>query len=218
MIIGIFLVSMLRAQTPGVGTQPLTAMQNYWRGRDLEVNSMSEANVFYNEAIRISLEEISRNAATRDTYTAITWSMQRQGRFAEVIAWGERGLRVFPDEYRIVQMMGEAFFYLNDYERSMASMQRYVNAMPQGERASTAYFFIGEIFRITEKYHHADIAYTTALQIAPGLALWWFRLGLVREAVGDRIPAIEAYQQALRINPNYSQALSALARLRQAPD
>ena len=207
----------MEAQTPGgTGTQPLTAMQNYRRGRDLEaLNRMGEANIYYSEAIRISLEEVSRNTATRDSYTAITWSMQRQRRFSEVISWGERGLRAFPDEYRIVEMMGEAFFYLADYDRSMAFMQRYVNAMPQGERASTAYFFIGEIFRIRERYRHADIAYTTALRIEPGLALWWFRLGSVREAVGDRAPAIEAYQRALQINPNHAEARNGLTRLLQ---
>ena len=216
-IIVFVLLSILpaQAQAPGgTAAQPLTAMQNYRLGRDLEaLNRMAEANAYYNEAIRICLEEVSRNTATRDTYTAITWTMQRQRRYADVITWGERGLRVFPDEFRIVEMMGEAFFYLDNYEQSLAYMQRYTNAMPQGERVAVAYFFVGEIYRITEKYHHADIAYTTALRLDPSLPLWWYRLGSVREAVGDRRPAIEAYQQALRLNPNYREANTALARL-----
>ena len=201
------------AQVPGVaGT--MTAMQNYRRGRDLEaLNRMNEANTYYNEAIRICLEELSRNAATRETYAAITFTMQRQGRFADVINWGEQGLRLYPDEYRIMEIMGEALFYLNDYERSLIFMQRYANALPEGERVSVAFFFIGEIYRLTQKYHHADIAYTTALRFEPGLALWWYRLGSVREQVGDRSPAIEAYQQALRLNPNYGEARSGLNRL-----
>ena len=92
-------------------------------------------------------------------------------------------------------------------------MQRYTNALPQGDRASVAYFFAGEIYRLTQKYRHADIAYTTALRLEPNLALWWYRLGSVREELGDKNPAIDAYQQVLRINPNHSEARNRLARL-----
>jgi tetratricopeptide (TPR) repeat protein len=218
-IVGILLVSAAEAQAPGGAApggaaQPLTALQYYQQGRELEAqNRANDANTQYNEAVRICLDEISRNAANRSTYTVITWAMQRQGRYAEVISWGERGLRLYPDEYRIVETMGEAYFYLRNYERSLAFMQRYTNALPEGERVSVAYFFIGEIFRLTQKYLHADIAYTTALRFEPGIALWWYRLASVREQINDRTPAIEAYQQALRYNPNYREARDGLDRL-----
>ncbi|MCL2042987.1 MAG: tetratricopeptide repeat protein [Treponema sp.] len=199
---------------PVPAVQSLTAMQNYHTGRNLEaMGRMNEANVHYNEAIRQCLDAVARNAATSDTYTAMTWAMRRQGRHSEVISWGEQGLRLYPNEYRIVQTMGEAYFYLNDFSRSLSFMQRYTNALPEGERASVAFFFIGEIYRITERFLHADIAYTTAVHLQPNLALWWFRLGSVREAAGDREPAIEAYQQALRLNPNYGEARNGLARV-----
>ena len=217
-IIFIFLMAFqAEAQAPapgGAGPQSLSALQNYQRGRDLEAqNRASEANAHYNEAVRICMEEVSRNAATRTTYTVITWTMQRQRRYADVITWGERGLRIYPDEYRIVEIMGEAYFYLGNYERSLIFMQRYTNALPEGERAPTAFFFIGEIYRLTQRYHHADIAYTTALRMEPNIALWWYRLASVREQINDRTPAIEAYQQALRYNPNYREARDGLARL-----
>ncbi|MDR0623029.1 MAG: tetratricopeptide repeat protein [Treponema sp.] len=93
-------------------------------------------------------------------------------------------------------------------------MQRYANALPQGERISVAYFFIGEIFRLRQQYRHADIAYTTAVRLEPGLALWWYRLATVRESAGDKSPAIEAYERALRLDPNYQEAGAGLARVR----
>ena len=198
----------------GTEAQSLSAMENYRRGRDLEdSNRMNEANIYYNEAVRQCLDEVSGNAASRITYTVLTWTLQRQRKYAEVITWGERGLRTFPDEYRIVEIMGEAFFYLADYPRSLSYMQRYTNALPNGDRVSVAYFFAGEIYRLTQRYHHADIAYTTALRFEPNLALWWYRLGSVREEVGDKNPAIDAYRQALRLNPNYNEARNGLERL-----
>jgi len=190
------------------------ALSNYRTGRDLENrNQQNEADYYYNAAIRICYDEIYRNVATADTYTALTWTLQRQRRYGEVIGWGERGLTIFPDEYRIVEVMGEAYFYLENYEQSLSSMQRYTNFVPRGERSSVAYFFIGEIYRHRKQYHHADIAYSTALKLDPAVALWWFRLGLVREAAGDSSQAIIAYEQALRFNPGYREASDGLARL-----
>jgi tetratricopeptide (TPR) repeat protein len=214
----IFAVFPVPAQTgtAGAGVSPLNAMENYRAGRNLEsMNRMSEAETYYREAVRLSTEEIARNAATADSYTALTWALQRQKRYADVITWGQRGLAAFADEQRIVEIMGEAYFYQDDYDSSLRFMQRYVNSRPQGERASTAYFFIGEIFRLNERFRHADIAYTTAVRLEPAVALWWYRLGSVREAVGDLAPAVEAYESALRINPNYREAASGLARSRR---
>jgi tetratricopeptide (TPR) repeat protein len=206
----------LAAQSPGAaGQTSQSAVDLYRIGRGIEAqNRMSEANVYYNEAIRICQDEVSRNAATRDTYAAITWALNRQRKYVEVITWGERGLRLYSNEYRVVETMGEAYFYLDDYDRSLSFMQRYTNASPQGERASVAYFFIGEIFRLTRKNHRADIAYTTAVRLEPGIALWWFRLGSVREALGDYPQAVEAYQRALLLDSNYSAANEGLARSR----
>jgi tetratricopeptide (TPR) repeat protein len=205
----------LAAQTPGgTGVFPPGAMENYRTGRNLEsANRLSEANAYYNEVVRICQDEVSRSAAGRDTYAVITWALQRQGKYADVVTWGERGLRLYPDEFRIVETMGEAWFYLGDHDRSLSSMQRYTNALPQGERSSVAYFFIGEIYRLRQKYRHADIAYSAAVRLEPGIALWWYRLATVRESAGDKMPAGEAYERALRLNPDYREASAGLARV-----
>ena len=189
---------------------------NYRTGRDMESRSrMYEAEYFYSQAVRICNDEISRNTATRDTYAALTWTLQRQRKYQDVITWGERGLRLFSDEYRIVETMGEAYFYLDDYDESLRAMQRYTNAVPQGERTSVAYFFIAEVYRLRRQFRHSDIAYSTAVKLQPGVALWWYRLGTVREAAGDFSQAVEAYEQALRLNPNYREASEGLARSRR---
>ncbi|MDR1587265.1 MAG: tetratricopeptide repeat protein [Treponema sp.] len=191
------------------------ALQNYRAGRDLESrNRPEEAGRYYAEAVRICREEIARNAGNMDSYTVLTWALQRQGNYSEVITWGERALRIAND-MRITETMGEAYFYLNNYTESLRFMQRYVNALPQGDRASVAYFFIGEIYRLSGRWRHADIAYTTAVRLEPGSALWWYRLGSVRESAGENAFAIEAYERALALNPNYREASEALVRARQ---
>jgi tetratricopeptide (TPR) repeat protein len=191
------------------------ALQNYRTGRDMESrNRLEEAGRYYTEAVRICREEIARNAGNMDSYTVLTWALQRQRNYSEVITWGERALRIASD-MRITETMGEAYFYLNNYTESLRFMQRYVNALPQGDRASVAYFFIGEIYRLSGKWRHADIAYTTAVRLEPGSALWWYRLGSVRESAGENTFAVEAYERALALNPNYREANEALTRMRQ---
>jgi len=190
------------------------ASWNYHTGRNLESSGrIGEAEYYYSEAVRIANGEISRNTASRETYTALTWALQRQRKYQDVVTWGERGLRLFADEYRIMETMGEAYFYLNEYDESLRFMQRYTNNVPQGERTSVAYFFIGEIYRFRGKYRHADIAYTTAVRLEPNVALWWYRLGSVREAMRDLTQAASAYERALALNPEYAEAESGLGRV-----
>jgi tetratricopeptide (TPR) repeat protein len=192
------------------------ALQNYRIGRDLEArNRFEEANGYYNEAVRICLEELNRNNANMDSYTVLTWTLLRQRRYAEVINWGDRALRINPGDFRIVETMGEAYFFLNDYEHSLIMMQRYTASMPRGDRASAAYFFMGEIYRNQRKYLHADIAYTTAVTLEGSIFLWWYRLGMVREAAGEFKSALEAYEKSLSLSPASREATEALERNRR---
>jgi tetratricopeptide (TPR) repeat protein len=190
-----------------------SALQNYQTGRDLEAkNRMEEAMSYYNQAVQICLDTITQNPSAIEAYEVLTWTLQRQRRYADVISWGERGLKLNANNYRIIEIMGEAYFYLDNYDRSLTLMQHYVNSLPQGERTSVAYFFIGEIFRLRGRFYHADIAYTTAVRLEPNLPLWWYRLGSVRESVGEYKPAIEAYERALKLNPEYLEANAGLER------
>ena len=213
-----FLTAVLSLLTLPLFSQnnPGNVISIYQTARALESQGRTrEANIYYNDVVRISHDEIFRNIANRDTYTAFTWALQRLGRYNEVISWGERGLQLYTDEYRIIQTMGEAFFYLNDYDNSLQYLQRYINNLPQGDRISISYFFTGEIYRLQRKFYLADMAYTTAVRLQPSIALWWFRLGQVRENSGDLVPAADAYDRALAINPDYQAASDSLNRVRR---
>lgn len=201
----------------GVGAQEKPdALQAYRIGRDLDVRGRSdEAYNQYEEAVQICKNEINQNESNMDSYTVLTWALFRQNKFRDVIDWGQRALKINPNEYRVIETMGEAYFYLNDYASSLKSMQKYIDSAPQGDRVSVAYFFIGEIYRLEQKFHHADIAYTTAVRLESNIALWWYRLGSVREALADYAPAIEAYERALRLNSTYKEASEGLDRSRQ---
>ncbi len=190
------------------------ALRSYRVGRDLEATGRwDDALIRYDEAVAICLDEIDQNAGNMDSYAVLTWALLRQKKYQEVVDWGRKGLSINPNDYRIIESLGEAYFYLDDYDASLKSMQEYIDAAPQGERASVAYFFMGEIYRLHFKPLHADIAYTTAVNLESGIALWWYRLGLAREMAGEAKAAAVAFERALKLNPEYKEALDGLDRV-----
>jgi tetratricopeptide (TPR) repeat protein len=203
----------LAAQTAAAKPGAL-ALQNYRLGRQAEsqYGLGSQANAYYNKVIAQVQSEIQASTANLDSYTAITWALNRQAKYQDVVTYGSQGLKLGVD-YRIIETMGEAYFYLKNYNSSLRYMERYVGAVPKGDRSSVAFFFIGEIYRIQDKPHHADIAYTTAVTIDPSSALWWYRLGTVREELGDKVPAIQAYQHTLQISPGFRDTQTRLSKL-----
>jgi tetratricopeptide (TPR) repeat protein len=192
------------------------AMASYRQGRDLESRGRaSEADAKYSEAENVCLDEIRNNVATMETYVVLTWALQRQKKYGEVITRGNEALSIRRD-YRVIETMGEAYFYLGNFDASLRYMQQYVDNVSSGERTSVAYFFIGEIYRFQKKFRYADIAYTIAVRLTPGMTLWWYRLGQVRESIGDNQFASEAYENALKIDPNNRPARAGLERTRQS--
>ncbi len=208
-------LALLSAAALGAQEKP-DALKTYRQGRDLEARGrMDDANERYQSAVAICKDEIAQNAANMDSYAVLTWTLLRQKKYRDTIDWGNKGLKINPNDYRVIESLGEAFFYLDDYKESLRQMQKYVDSAPQGERVSVAYFFMGEIYRIQRQPKHADIAYTTAVKMEPGIALWWYRTGMAREQAAEYGSAADAYERALSLNPAYKEAADALDRVKK---
>ena len=50
------------------------------------------------------------------------------------------------------------------------------------------------------KFQHADIALSAALKKEPLIDSWWIRLGYAREMAENYYEALDAYDEALRLN------------------
>ena len=194
-------------------TEKPDALLLYRRGRDLEaVGRTQEADQLYNQSIEICKQELVANPRNLDSYTVMVWSLLRIDEYAQVVSYGQEALKINANDYRIIEALGEAYFYLNNFSESLRMMEKYIDSMPTGERISIAYFFVGEIYRNQKKYNKADIAYTAETYKEKTLPLWWFRMGQVREQAGDKAGANAAYQQALKLNPSYREAQQGVSR------
>lgn len=189
------------------------ALKLYRTGRSLDsAGRTEEAKESYNNAVEICLAELRQNPRNMDSYTVYTWSLFRLHRYRETITVCNDALKIALD-VRIIETLGEAFFYVNDYKESLRQMERYLDMAPNGDRASIAYFYSGDIYRLTKRYQKADIAYSAAIQLEPSNSLWWYRLGLAREQAGHKQGARDAFQRALTIRKDYKEAAEGLARV-----
>ncbi|WP_371922046.1 MULTISPECIES: tetratricopeptide repeat protein [Treponema] len=189
------------------------ALKLYRTGRSLDsAGRAEEAKASYTAAVSVCLAELRQNPRNMDSYTVYTWSLFRLHRYRETVAACNEALKIASD-VRIIETLGEAHFYLNDYKESLRQMERYIDMAPTGERASVAYFYTGDIYRLTKRYQKADIAYSAAVHLEPSNSLWWYRLGLAREQAGDKRSAREAFQRALNIRKDYKEAAEGLARV-----
>lgn len=208
-----FIVSVCIASTL-FAQEKADALKLYRNGRDLEaIGRINDANKMYNEAIDVCKDDLIVNSKNMDAYTVYAWALNRLQEHQKTVDLCKEALKITSD-YRVIEIMAESYFYLDNYSESLKNMEKYIDLAPRGERISVAYFFVGEIFRLTGKPNKADIAYSAAVHLEPGLSLWWYRLGLVREELGEKKSASQAFERALRLRPDYKEATDGLNRVR----
>ena len=157
----------------------------------------------YKEAIQVCEEELKENPKRVDSYVVMCWSLVRNRQYAEAEQRAADGLEVSPYDLRLIEINGEAKYYLGKNDGAMEQFEKYVSGAPEsGARVGSAYYFMGEIYIRQARYQHADIALSAAVKKEPLLDNWWGRLGYAREMAGNYYESLAAYDEALRLNPS----------------
>lgn len=167
----------------------------------------------YKNAIEVCLNEIKANATNLDSYVVLTWALVADKQYTEALMWCLRSKEISQYDPRILETEGEAYFYLGQNAEAIKSFESYIVYAPNGNKLSLAYYFLGEIYIRLKKFAHADIAFSTAVRFSPNNAVWWTRLGYVREQLGDMMYALQAYQRALELDKNSPDAQNGRKRV-----
>ncbi|MCL1993382.1 MAG: hypothetical protein FWG66_10610 [Spirochaetes bacterium] len=170
----------------------------------------------FEEAVRISLEEIEENANNLEAHVVASWSLIELGRYDEALRLARSARVISRYDGRVIQILGEVHYFQGRNIEALRYFQEYINLAPEGQRIHFVFFFMGEIYIRLGMFRHADIALSTAVHRVPGNALWWSRLGYARENAGDLLAAITAYERALALNAQLTDASRGLLRSRQA--
>lgn len=158
-------------------------------------------NKQYNESIQVCLAEIAETPANVESHVVLCWALVQVKRYEEADSWAEKGRAVSKYDPRLIEIQAEAKYYRGLNDQALRLFQEYISYAPNGTRIAPAYYFMGETFLRQGRYRHADIAFSTALQLESVNANWWVRLGYAREMAKDYRHALEAYNKALGLNP-----------------
>ena len=167
------------------------------------------------QAIQICQAEIAANPNNLESHVVLCWSLISLNRLDEALRYAREGRNLSRYDPRITEILGEIHYHQGRNAEALQYFQEYVNLNPEGQRIETVYYYIGEIFIRQGKFRHADIALSTAVHWMPGNAVWWARLAYARENAGDLQEAVNAYERALSLNSQLSDARRGLDRVRQ---
>jgi tetratricopeptide (TPR) repeat protein len=170
----------------------------------------------FSGAIQICRSEIEENQFNLESHVVMCWSLLKLNRYEEALKYGRDGRALSRYDSRISEILGECYYFQGMNNEALQYFQEYVSLAPEGQRIELVYYYMGEIYIRQGKFRHADIALTTAVHWAPENAPWWVRLAYTRESAGEYLNAVTAYEKALSLNPQLTDAQRGLDRTRRA--
>ena len=169
----------------------------------------------YSEAITVCEQEIAEKPGNVESYVVLCWSLVRNRQYSEAEYWALQGRQLSRYDQRLVEVLGEAKYFLGQNREALALFQEYVSLVGEkGGRLGEAYYFMGEIYIRLARYNHADIALSQAVRTQSLYDYWWTRLGYAREMAGSYALALTAYEKALELNAGQADALRGRDRVR----
>lgn len=170
----------------------------------------------YAESIKVCEQELVDTPNNLDSYVVLCWALVANGQYAEAETRATQGRNVDSSDVRLIEVLGEAKYYLGKNKDAMNLFERYVATVQQNaSRLGKVYWLMGEIYIRESKFEHADISLSMAVRIDTNRDDWWTRLGYAREQLGDFSSAISAYDRALALNSTLSDALNGKVRCQQ---
>lgn len=168
----------------------------------------------YPESIAVCIQEIQDNPDNLDSYVVLCWGLVSNRQYSEAEYWAEKGRQVSKYDPRLVESQAEAKYFQGQNAAALALFQEYISLVPSsGSRYGEAYYYMGEIYIRQSKFNHADIAFTQAVKTEPLKDYWWTRLGYAREMAKNYSISLEAYDQALSLNPYRAEAKNGKERV-----
>ena len=192
------------------------ALSLFWDGRRLEMaeTRKAESQLAFQRYLAMTERLLSKEPSNPDLQTLKTWNLFRLHRYVDTVVYAQSVLNTRED-HRVLETMAEALFFLNKNEEALSAFGRYFTIAPENDdRRSSAFYYVGEIYFRIKKYEHADIAFSTAVSMEKNMYYWWYRLGLVKEILGQYRRAYEAFNTSLSLKSNFKPALEARERVK----
>ena len=167
----------------------------------------------HREAIAICLTLLKTEPRNLELYVVLAHSLILTQQYQEAIQWIKKGRTLSQYDPRLIENQAIALYQLGQNQESLYLFEDYIAYIPNGVKLAEVYYYIGEIYLRMGKYRHADIAFSTAVQLQSLNNVWWTRLGYSREQAKEYQSALEAYSVALKLNKNAKDAQKGYERV-----
>jgi tetratricopeptide (TPR) repeat protein len=135
-----------------------------------------------------------------------------QNYFEDAIPLLEAGLKAAPQRADLRAALGESYFMSGKVEAAVAEFQKLIELDP----TARSYAFMGLSYRHLGRFDEAMKYFQEGRKRDPRNVSCLFNVGFIEERQGNNARAEELFQETLRINPDFPEALLELANLRIA--
>jgi tetratricopeptide (TPR) repeat protein len=135
-----------------------------------------------------------------------------QNYFEDAIPLLESGVKIAPQRPDLSAALGESYFMSGRAEKAIDQFKQLIELDP----SARSYAFMGLSYRHLGRFEEARKYFETGLKHDPHDASCLFNIGYIEERQGNPVAAEKLFQEALKSNPTFSEALLELANLRIA--
>jgi tetratricopeptide (TPR) repeat protein len=133
-----------------------------------------------------------------------------QNYFEDAIPLLESGLKIAPQRADLHAALGESYFMAGKTEKAIEEFQKLIELDP----SARSYAFMGLSYRHLGRFDKGLKYFEEGLKQDPHNISCLFNIGYIEERQGNYARAEYLFQQALRSNPDFPEALLELANLR----
>ena len=133
-----------------------------------------------------------------------------QNYFEDAIPLLESGLQIAPRRPDLLAALGESYFMAGKVDKAIEEFKKLIDV----EGSARSYAFVGLSYRNLGRFDEAKKYFQQGLKLDSHNSYCLFNLGYIAERQGDSAEAEKMFQEALRFNPNYAEALLEMANLR----
>ena len=133
-----------------------------------------------------------------------------QNYFEDAIPLLESGLKIAPQRADLLAALGESYFMSGKVDKAIEEFKKLIEVEP----SARSYAFLGLSYRHLGRFDEAKQYFQKGLKLDPHNSSCLFNLGFIAERQGDSAAAEAMFQEVLRSNPDYPDALLELANLR----
>ena len=130
--------------------------------------------------------------------------------YEDAIPLLESGLKLAPRRPDLLATLGESYFMSGKVEKAVEEFKKLIEVEP----SARSYAFLGLSYRDLGRFDEAKQYFQQGLKLDPHNSACLYNLGFIAERQGDTTAAEGMFQEVLRTNPDYPDALLELANLR----